>query len=287
MRIGCIGQGFVGKNMADDLERRGNAVVRYALEPEYALNRKFIADCDVVFIAVPTPTTPDGFDYSIVAEALTLVGSAKIAVVKSTLLPGTTQKLQDTNPDKVVLFSPEFLAEATAAYDVAHPMFNIIGLPYDSAGHRKAAEKVMKLLPDSDHNFIVSAKGAELFKYAHNLQGYIRVILSNVLYDLGETMDIDWSDVKAIMDVDPMMSPYYNNPVHKGGRGAGGNCFVKDMAAFRQLFEQLRPSDTLGLAFLRSAEAKNLELLAATNKSQDLVRGVYGEQKPKMLPSGQ
>ncbi len=281
MRVGFIGQGFVGKNIADDFERRGMSVVRYALEPQYALNRKHIADCDVVFIAVPTPTTAEKFDYSIVEEALTLVGSGKVAVVKSTLLPGTTVTLQDMHSDKVVLFSPEFLCEATASYDAAHPMFNIVGVPYDSAGHRKAAEMVMRLLPSSDHNFIVRAKAAELFKYVHNIHGFMRVILSNTMYDFAESSGVDWSDVKAIMDSDPMMSPYYNAPVHKGGRGAGGNCFIKDMAAFRRLFEHIRPDDTKGKAVFTAMEEKNLELLAHTGKSQDLVQKVYGIQDTK------
>lgn len=282
MRVGFIGQGFVGKNIADDFERRGNTVVRYALEPEYALNRRFISDCDVVFIAVPTPTTVDGFDYSIVEEAVKLVGSGKIAVIKSTLLPGTTKKIQNANQDKVVLFAPEFLCEATATYDAAHPMFNIIGVPYDSAGHRKAAEMVAKQLPHSDHNFIVPAHAAEFFKYVHNIHGFMRVVMANAFYDLAQSIDIDWSDVKSIMDSDPMMSPYYNAPVHKGGRGAGGNCFIKDMAAFSRLFESARPQDMHGINVFKTLEMKNLELLAQSNKSQDLVKGVYGSTKPTL-----
>ncbi len=279
MKLGFIGQGFVGKNIADNFEQRGYSVVRYALEPEYVLNRQHIADCDVVFIAVPTPTTPEGFDYSIVRESIKNVGHGKIAVIKSTLLPGTTKKLQDEFKDKVILFSPEFLCESTAAYDAAHPMFNIIGMSYDSAVHRKAAETVNKILPQSDHNFIVRAQAAEFFKYIHNIHGYARVILSNVLYDLASEIQVDWSDVKLIMDNDPMMSPYYNAPVHKGGRGAGGNCFVKDMAAFSRLFAEMRPQDSLGIDFLKAMERKNLELLAQTGKSQDLVKGVYGENR--------
>jgi UDP-glucose 6-dehydrogenase len=156
-------------------------------------------------------------------------------------------------------------------------MFNIIGLPFDSAGHRKAAEMVSKLLPLSDHNFIVPAHAAEFFKYTHNIHGFMRVILSNTLYDFADSLGIDWADVKSIMDSDPMMSPYYNAPVHKGGRGAGGNCFIKDMAAFRALFEVSRTEDSLGLAVFKSMEKKNLELLAQSNKSQDLVKNVYGE----------
>lgn len=220
MKIGCIGQGFVGKNTADNFEHRGFEVVRYALEPEYKGNAKKIVECDVVFIGVPTPTTPKGFDYSIVESVLKLVPDGGVAVIKSTLLPGTTAKLQDLYPNKIVLFSPEFLCEKTAAYDVANPMMNVIGLSYDSAGHRKAAEAIMKILPKSDHNFIVSAQAAELFKYAHNLNGYFRVILANLLLEVGEKTDVNWADVKTMMDSDIMMSPYYNTPVHKGGRGA-------------------------------------------------------------------
>lgn len=278
MKIGCIGQGFVGKNTANDFVRRGYSVVRYSLEAEYVGNKQQISDCDLVFVAVPTPTTPDGFDYSIVKDAVSLVGDGKIVVIKSTLIPGTTRKIQDLYPNKVVLFSPEFLCEATAMYDVAHPMFNIIGISHDSAGHRKAAETVMQILPKSDHNFIIRAQAAELFKYAHNLNGYMRVVLSNILYEAAGAVGADWSDVKLIMDVDPMLSPYYNSPAHKGGRGAGGNCFIKDMAAFRDFYQNSVSDDTKGAEVFLALEAKNLELLSKSNKDQKLVEGVYGNQ---------
>lgn len=277
MKIGCIGQGYVGKNIADNFESRGFEVVRYALEDAYKNNAKKIQECDFVFIAVPTPTTPAGFDYSIVENVLSLVSDGAIAVIKSTLLPGTTVTLQDVFPNKIILFSPEFLCEKTAMYDVANPMMNIIGLPYDTAGHRKAAGTVMRQLPRSEHNFIVTAQAAELFKYAHNLNGYFRVILSNLLFDLGEKTGVDWSDVKSLMDSDIMMSPYYNSPVHKGGRGAGGSCFVKDMAAFRHLYQSVYAEDTKGVDVLQALEAKNLELLKKSNKCQEIVKGVYGD----------
>lgn len=281
MKIGCIGQGFVGKNTADNFEQRGYEVVRYALETEYKNNAAKIAECDMVFIAVPTPTTPEGFDFSIVKEVLGLVADGAVAVIKSTILPGTTRVLQDVFPNKIILFSPEFLCEKTAAYDVAHPMMNVIGLSYDSAGHRKAAEGVMKVLPPAEHNFIVSAQAAELFKYAHNLNGYFRVILSNLLYEVAEKSAVDWGDVKTMMDSDIMMSPYYNSPIHKSGRGAGGHCFIKDMAAFRHLYEKLVPEDSLGVEVFKILEKKNVSLLKATKKDQELVEGVYGKEGSK------
>src|SRR5690242_15193207 len=91
-KIGFIGQGFVGKNQADDFERRGYEVVRYALEEPFVKNKDKIKECDMVFIAVPTPTTPEGFDYSLVEQVISLVEKGKIVVVRSTILPGTTQK---------------------------------------------------------------------------------------------------------------------------------------------------------------------------------------------------
>jgi UDPglucose 6-dehydrogenase len=279
MRIGFIGQGFVGRNIANDFESRGFQVVRYALEPEYVGNLDLIRSCDVTFIAVPTPTTPHGFDYSIVENSLSLIGVGKVAVIKSTVLPGTTKKLQEKYPHIVILFSPEFLCESTAARDASHPMFNVIGMPSDSSGHRTVADTVMRMLPKSDQSHIIPSDAAELFKYAHNIHGYVRVVFANLLYDLSSKLEIAWPHVEQVMNIDPMMSPYYNSPVHKSGRGAGGNCFVKDMAAFAKLYEQTVPQDALGVAVLRSIEEKNLELLRTTNKSQDLVRGVYGERE--------
>ena len=97
-KIGFIGQGWIGKSYADDFERRGFEVIRYALEEPYIKNGQGIGECDIVFIAVPTPTTPRGFDDGILQQVIGMVGSGKIAVIKSTVLPGTTAKLQAANP---------------------------------------------------------------------------------------------------------------------------------------------------------------------------------------------
>src|SRR3989344_3819708 len=129
IRIGFIGQGYVGKNYADDFEARGYTVIRYAKEKPYNKNKEAIKDCNVVFIAVPTPTTPKGFDDSIIRAVLLLVGKDKIAVIKSTIVPGTTKSMQNKNPNIFVLHSPEFLTESTALYDAKNPSLNIIGIP--------------------------------------------------------------------------------------------------------------------------------------------------------------
>lgn len=262
--------------MADDFENRGFSVVRYSLEPEYIENRDSIADCDVVFIAVPTPTTPDGFSADLVVESVGLVGEGKMVVIKSTILPGTTELIQNLHPDKTVLFSPEFLSKATATHDATHPHHNIVGFIENHPESREKAELVLSILPESNHQFVVSARTAELYKYVHNVHGYVRIVLANLFHDLGTAIDADWNDVKQMMDVNPMMSPYYNEPVHKDGRGAGGLCFIKDFAAFKELYADKLSEDEHGLALLTAMERKNLELLSKTNKNQDIVKDVYG-----------
>jgi nucleotide sugar dehydrogenase len=275
LKIGFIGQGYVGKNYADDFEKRGFSVVRYALEEPYRKNKKYIQNCDIVFIAVPTPTTSKGFSYAIVDEALSLVKPGKIAVIKSTILPGTTERLQKKHPKLTVLFSPEFLGESTAAHDVANPFANVIGLPKDDMKHRKAADLVFTVLPRAPYMHICSSSEAELIKYAHNTSGYVQIVLFNLFYDLAMRNGADWDSIHKVIAVDPYICNRYSNPIHKSGRGAGGHCFIKDFAAIRSHFEQMI-DDAAGLAMLQAIEAKNIELLAASQKDMHLVAGVYG-----------
>ena len=277
MQIGFIGQGFVGKSYADEFENRGMPVTRYALEAEYSGNKEKIKDCDIVFVAVPTPTTPSGFDYSIIESVLPLVGMGKTAVIRSTLLPGTTEELQKKFPQIIILHAPEFLAEVVAHFEVARPIMNIVGYPANSAPHREQTTAVLSILPQARFSFVMTSREAEMMKYIHNTHGFMRVVYTNIMYDLAEKIGCDWGKIQAAMEADPMMSPFYNKPLHKSGRGAGGHCFIKDFAAFRQMYEKTI-NDPLNLAVLAALEKKNLALLKESNKDQALVEGVYGKQ---------
>jgi len=274
--IGFIGQGWIGKNYADNFEGRGFRVVRYSLDEPYRANEAKIADCDIVFIAVPTPTTPAGFDDHILREVMPLIGKGKIAVIKSTILPGTSESIQELFPDIIVLHSPEFLTEATARFDADNPSMNIVGLSVDSGRHQAAAQSVLEVLPEAPYNSICSAKEAELLKYIRNCFLYDKVVFMNLAYDLAGTLGADWRVMKAGLAADPMVGKMHLDPVHKTGRGAGGHCFIKDFEAFTRLYETKNPGDSLGLGVLSALRDKNLELLASTRKDLDLVNGVYG-----------
>lgn len=274
-RIGFVGQGYIGKNYADDFERRGYDTVRYALPEPYKNSKEEIRDCDIVFIAVPTPTTPQGFDDSIVRGSIQLVGAGKIAIVKSTIVPGTTQSFQSQYPDRIIFYSPEFLSEATAAQDAAHPFSNILGMAVDDTAHRVAAEQVHAVLPPAPFSLTCTSTEAEIIKYAHNGSGFVEVVFFNLMYDLARKLGADWDAIGKAIQADPFIANRYAKPVHKTGRGAGGHCFIKDFAALRALYER-EVGDAAGASALSAFEAKNILLLKESGKDLDLLAGVYG-----------
>jgi UDPglucose 6-dehydrogenase len=278
MSIGFIGQGWIGKNYADDFAARGFTTVRYALEEPYRANKDRIADCDVVFIAVPTPTTSAGFDDSALRAVLPLVGAGKTAVIKSTMLPGTTQSLQAAFPDCLVMHSPEFLTEATAAHDAANPQRNIIGIPVANDEYRARAQAVIDVLPKAPFELVCSAKEAELIKYGGNILLFWKVLFANLTYDLALAHGCDWDTLKAAFKADPRLGESHWDPVHQLGRGAGGHCFIKDFAAFAQAYAQ-EVGDAKGVAVLESLAAKNIDLLTKSGKDLDLLAGVYGGEE--------
>jgi UDPglucose 6-dehydrogenase len=287
--VGFIGQGWIGKNYADDFENRGYELVRYSLEEPYLNNKEKIKDCKIVFIAVPTPTKPQiGFDDSLLKDALRCVGKGSTAVIKSTILPGTSERLQNEFPDIYIMHSPEFLREKTAIYNAAHPERNIIGIPHDNEEYRRRAEEVLEILPKAPFQKICHAKDAEIIKYAGNVYLYIKVVYANILHDLVEKQGGDWETVREAMVADPRIGDSHLYPVHassvgtKSGRGAGGHCFIKDFAAFTDQYEKLI-DDKLGVNMLNAIRDKNLDLLLSTDKDIDIVKDVYGEDVESVL----
>lgn len=282
MQIGFIGQGFIGKNYADDFEHRGYSVVRYSLEEEYKGNREKLQECDIVFIAVPTPTTPDGFDDSAVRDVLRNIGEGKTAVVKSTLKPGTTQALQDAFPHIYVLHSPEFLRESTAAYDAAHPERNIIGIPVEDDAYRAIAQQLLSVLPNAPFSLVCKAAEAELIKYAGNAFLYTKVVFMNAVYEYAQAQGLAYDTIAQALSADNRIGDSHMQVVHKSGphartegRGAGGHCLIKDFASFVRMYSN-EADDPGGAAALRALEQKNIDLLCKSEKDLDLLEGVYG-----------
>lgn len=283
MKIGFIGQGFIGKNYANDFEARGFDVVRYAKEEPYIENKEKIAACDIVFIAVPTPTTPTGFDDSILRAVLPLVGMGKVAIIKSTVLPGTAKKFQKEFPEIIVLHSPEFLTEKTAAFDAAHPLRNIVGVPVHTPIYEQKAREVIAVLPKAPYELVADSDETELIKYAGNIFLYFKIMYANAFYEIAQKLGVNYDVVRDAIAADPRIGPSHLQVVHQSGhpgaipgRGAGGHCFIKDFAALRKFYEQFPEYDIKTADMLRCLELKNISLLSESNKDLDLLAEVYG-----------
>jgi len=283
IKIGFIGQGFIGKNYSDDFEERGYEVIRYN-RSEYKDNKDLIATCDLVFIAVPTPTTPQGFDDSALIEVLKLVGKGKTAIIKSTMQMGTTRKMQSLYPDIIVMHSPEFLTEKTAAEDARHPNRNIVGIiDADNQDLIKKAEIVISTLPVAPYHLITKAENAEMIKYGGNCWFYFKVVFMNIFYDLISKDNLDFEAIKEALAADPRIGSTHLSVIHQGrpgieqpgGRGAGGHCFIKDFEAFIAMLD--KQSLTEQKKTCEAVRNLNLQYLKNSNKDQDLVKEVYGQ----------
>jgi nucleotide sugar dehydrogenase len=285
--IGFIGQGWIGKHLADNFEVRGYPTTRYAKEPPHDQNLEKLEKADIIFVAVPTPSTPHGFDDSILRTVISLAKEGQTVVIKSTILPGTTDQLAKDHPGIYIFHSPEFLREASVTLDIEKPDRNIVGIPSQHIDDPKwidKANQVLSVLPPAPYSVVCSAPEAELIKYGGNNFLYMKVVYMNMLYDLAQHHGARWEVIADTMTADPRIGASHMQPVHqhihmgeKVGRGAGGHCFIKDFAAMRYHFEDVAPEEKETINLLRAFEAKNNHLLVSTGKDQDLLFGVYGD----------
>ncbi len=250
----------------------GGAVDRYfktqAIEaglydPPKGLNdRSVLGEAEVIFIAVPTPYYLDGsgFDESFLRAAIEAIPQpGKTIVLKSTILPGTTERMQEDYPTHRFLFNPEFLTETTADRDMQFPNRQIVGY---TAISRKDAELVMGLLPRAPFERIVSATEAETVKYFGNAFYALKVAYANQMFDLCQKIGVDYEAVKECAKAEPWMGTHHWEIFHKGYRGYGGKCLPKDTRAIVQLANRVG----VDLGLLKEAERYNNEL----GKSQGL-----------------
>lgn len=254
MKIGIIGLGMVGEPIRRWFEenmgyKRGRNLFCYDVDPKKGYFDD-INKADIVFVAVPTPSSPDGgCNISIVESALNSVSDGKIVVIKSTVTPGTIESLQKKHKKKRIIFNPEFLTEAQAWIDFISPDRQIVA---PTSKSKTDAYEVLSLLPkkhfvrpwSSDYvKKTINASEAELGKYASNIFGYIKVIFGNILSDVCEALSlkfkqegisakIDYENIRDIISADMRIGPAWLNVEHGDYCGAGGYCFPKDMNAF-------------------------------------------------------
>lgn len=184
---------------------------------------------DYIYIAVPTPYKDKiGCDTSIVEEIVDGLDDNKIIIIKSTIIPGTTDKLQYKYPNQKILFSPEFLTELTADNDMSFPDRQIVGYTKESYN---VAKDVLQQLPLAPFERMMPAKDAEMVKYFNNTWFSTKVIFANQIYDLCEEIGVDYEAVMDSAAADKRIGRTHLKIFHHDYRGYGGKCLPKDTKA--------------------------------------------------------
>ena len=119
MKIGVIGRGFVGGAITNGFENQGHEVLVH----DTKLNTKIenVLESRLLYICVPTPSSEDGSCNTDIVESV-LVELSELnydgsVCIKSTIVPGTTQKFRQQFNNLNISFVPEFLREKTAVED--------------------------------------------------------------------------------------------------------------------------------------------------------------------------
>lgn len=245
-QIGIVGQGFVGTAIREEFKKsfiikaydkhNPDLSVTYANStimdetPKNSINT-LVEECDIIFVCVPTPMFEDGeCDTRIVESVIKEIADESklqdrkvIAIIKSTVPPGTTLKLNEISNRVNVVFSPEFLTEANSIDDFKNQKRVILGIDYV-----ESIDPVVEMfntgLPNAE-TIIVNSNEAELTKYATNLFLATKVSFFNDIYSFCETFNINYNNVIEATMHDPRIGKsHYMVPGPDGDRGFGGHC---------------------------------------------------------------
>ena len=237
--VGIVGQGFVGTALREVFSCY-NKVYTYDKAHKDLSTHKGISDlsysCDVIFVCVPTPMKPDGSCDTSIVETVCLdackTGRQNIIVIKSTVPPGTTKKINEKCIDSQVVFNPEFLLERNATEDFRNTSRVILGGPRPATTRLRSF--YANVFPKAS---IVKTDStiAEYVKYLTNCFLSVKVSLANEISSMCKEDGVDYDKVieYAIHDNRLGDSPW-SVPGPDGNLGFGGSCFPKDLNALIQ-----------------------------------------------------
>ncbi len=299
MNIGVIGWGFVGQATGKGLATsKKNKIFVYDKQRTSPLTlEEVVAKSEFIFICVPTPMHSDysGMSMAIVEEvagqiakvakgtdkqSLPLRGKqslaksefGKIAIIKSTVLPGTTAGLIKKYPKVNWAMNPEFLTQNNANYDFAHPYRTVIG-----ASSKKVGERIKQLFqtiyPKNQPYYIMDVTSAELTKYMSNNMLASKVLIADEFYFLSKKVGANYDTVRRAVEADPRIGTHLRVPGPDGDVGFGGACFPKDMIGILGLAKKLK----VDMSALSAIWQKNL--MIRKNRDWEHMTSAFREKK--------
>ena len=251
-----------------------------------------VRDSDVIMIAVGTPSASSGaLDLDAVLRVATEIGEAlprddrfRTVVVRSTVLPGTTQDLVQprlearglhAGVDFGLAMNPEFLREGSSIRDFHEAARTVIGADDD-----RSAEAVRNAYEGLDVPVeVVPIRAAEMVKYTDNAFHALKIGFANEIASFARSFGVDGREVMRIMAADDRLniSPVYLRP----GFAFGGSCLPKDVRAITDrarksdidlpLLDALMASNTAhferGVRLVEAAGGRNVAILGLSFKS--------------------
>ena len=217
--------------------------------------RQAVLDSDLTLIAVGTPFDGKVIDLKYVKEAARAIGAAlkdkptyHVVVVKSTVVPGTTEKVvlpileeasgKRAGRDFGVGMNPEFLTEGEAISDFMDPDRVVLG--GIDARSQDAQDELYAAFKDAPR-VRCNTGTAEMIKYASNALLATMISFSNELANLGSTLGgIDSAEVMSGLHLGRYLNPVLAdgtrvspaiNAFLMAGCGFGGSCLPKDVSA--------------------------------------------------------
>ncbi|GIW67079.1 MAG: hypothetical protein KatS3mg095_0977 [Candidatus Parcubacteria bacterium] len=233
-QIGIIGLGIVGKTLFDWLKKKKFEVYGYDKFKNIG-SLEEVNKAKIIFLCLPTPYNPKtGYDLSALEENIKYFKQPKIFVIKSTVLPGTTEYFQKKHKIHKFLHNPEFLREKYPFEDFIKPAIQLVGYTQKS---KNLAKQILKLLPQAPYTKIVDSKISELAKLAINDFLALKVIFANQIYDLCQKLKINYDELREIFENEPRLGKTHFKVFYEGYRGFGGKCLPKELKATLVLYK--------------------------------------------------
>ena len=284
--IGIVGNGFVGSavrygfspNVGCDAEVRV-----YDKNPNKSTHtlEEVIIESDIIFLSVPTPSNQDGtMNVDIVDSVLndidiinsTMVDEVGIILLRSTVTPGTTSKLQKKYPNLRIVFNPEFLTERSANFDFINQSRFILGGSSDDV--IEVSELFRERFGSSLSIIETNYETAELIKYMTNTFFATKISFLNDMKLLADKCGVIWEDaLEGFVRDGRVGHSHLNVPGHDGKFGFGGSCFPKDIQALINFGEELG----LEMSVLKGAWKTNLKVRPEKDWEQLKGRAVVDE----------
>ena len=240
MKIGIIGKGFVGSAVLNGFsidENFKSGIKIYDKNPDLSSHTlaETLNSSDVIFLSIPTPSNIDGsISLKNINNCLQEINEVNekdnIILLRSTMVPGSTQYFSEKFPKLNFVFNPEFLTEKNANYDFVNQSRIILG------GKKELTSKVAQLynlrfdnsIPIIETNF----ETAEMIKYMNNCFLATKVSFMNEMKMLADKSNVDWKVAVNGFALDKRVgSSHLDVPGHDGKLGFGGSCFPKDIQA--------------------------------------------------------